>query len=184
MAFINWFKFGKDKNKKVKVTKLKAKSISAGEMASGDPAAAAQAIAQIVDQNNLPAKILMVQDGDYSQQVTSYALKMAQRLDCNIIALDVTDAPLQFSGDRQEYETNRFHEQAENNAKEFAKQAEAMGIVVEHMMEIDDQEKIIAHLSKQDSGIRYVLTKPEQEVVEANQQRVQVPVFDLNCSRL
>ncbi len=126
----------------------------------------------------------MVQDGVHSQQVTEYALKMAQRLDCEIIALDVTEAPLQFSGDRREYEIQRFHTQAEESAEAFKLQAEGMGIVVKHLMEIDDQEKIIAKLSEKDAGIRYVLTKPDQEVVEANEERIQVPVFDLNCSRL
>ena len=51
-------------------------------------------------------------------------------------------------------------------------------------MRIGDPEEIIAELSQQDAGIRYVLTKPEQDLAEANQERVQVPVFDLNCSRL
>lgn len=184
MSIIGWFKSGKKSNKNVSVKKLKEKSIDPGAVASGNPTAAAQAIAQMVDQKNLPSKILMVQDGDYSQHVTSYALKMAQRLDCEIIALDVTDAPLQFSGDRQEFEIQRFYERAEMSAKEFMSEADAMGIVAKHMMEVDDQEKVIAQLNKQDGGIRYVLTKPDQEVVEANEEHVQVPVFDLNCSRL
>ena len=184
MSFIDWFKLGMKSNKNVNVEKLKKEVVDPGAMASGNPSAAADAISQMVDQQNMPAKILMVQDGDYSQQVTDYALKMAQRLDCEIIALDVSEVPLQFSGDRQEYEIQRFYEQAEKSAKTFELQAEAMGIAVDHRMEIDDQEKVIAGLSKKDAGIRYVLTKPDHEVLSANEESVQVPVFDLNCSRL
>lgn len=184
MSFINWFKRGQNKNKNVNVAKIKEKSVHPGAVAAGNPTAAAQAVAQMVDQKNLSAKILMVQDGDYSQQVTDYALKMAQRLDCEIIALDVTDAPLRFSGDRQEYEIHRFMEQAKNGAEEFELQAKKMGIDMKHVIQIDDPEKVIAELSQKDAGIRYVLTKPDQDVVEANEENVQVPVFDLNCSRL
>jgi K+-sensing histidine kinase KdpD len=184
MSFIDWFKLGQNKNKDVKVVKVKEKSIAPGAMASGSPAAAAQAMAQMLDQKKMPAKILMVQDGIHSPQVTDYALKMAQRLDCEIIALDVTVAPLQFAGDKQEYEIQRFYEQAEKGAEAFELQAQAMGITVRHVMEVDDPEKIIAELSQKDAGIRYVLTKPDQEVLDANEERIQVPVFDLNCSRL
>jgi len=184
MAFVDWFRLGRNANKKVNVVKLKEESIAPGAMAAGGQVAAAQAIAQMVDQQNVPAKILMVQDGEYSQQVTDYALKMAQRLDCEIIALDVTDFPLQFSGDRQEYENNVFYDRAQMNAKQFIALADKMGVFVQHLMAIDDQENFIAKLSKDDAGIRYVLTKPDQEVVEANEEYIQVPVFDLNCSRL
>ena len=184
MAFFDWFKLGKEKNERVNVVKLKEESVAHGAMAAGSPSEAARAMARIVEQRNLPAKVLMVQDGIYSTKVTDYALKMAQRLDCEVWALDVTDAPLQFSGERKERETNRFFERAQKSAEAFSLQADAMGITTGHIMEIGDQEEIISRLSKQDAGIRYVLTKPEQGVVEAGQERAQVPVFDLNCSRL
>ncbi len=44
------------------------------------------------------------------QEIGTLCRKMAQRFDCEIIALDVTDGPLQFSGDRKERESNRFQE--------------------------------------------------------------------------
>ena len=55
---------------------------------------------------------------------------------------------------------------------------------MKHSMEIDDPEEAIARLSAEDAGIRYVLTKPDQESIRANQERPQVPVYDLSCSRL
>ena len=184
MSFLNWFKSGKGKNDSVNVVKIKKETVLPGTMASTSPAAAAQAMAAMVDQASSPTKILMVQDGNYLQKVTEYALKMAQRLDCDIIALDVTDAPLQFSGERKVRETNRFFERAEKSAESFSFQADAMGISTKHVMKIGNQESHIAELSKQDAGIRYVLTKPEQYSAEATDERTQIPVFDLNCSRL
>jgi len=184
MSFFDWLKSGKGESKNVNVVKLKEESIGHGAMAAGSLTAGAESLAQMVDRKNMPAKILMVQDGIYSQQVTDYALKMAQRLDCEIIGLDVTERPLKFSGDRRQYEIQRFQERAEKSAELFANQASSLGIIYRHMTEIEDEEKVIFELSKQDAGIRYVLTKPDQAVLEANEERVQVPVFDLNCSRL
>jgi hypothetical protein len=126
----------------------------------------------------------MVQDGDYLPQVTDYAVKMAQRLDCEIIALDVTNAPLLFSGERRERETERFFEKAAQGAAQFSLHAEGQGVKMKHVMEVADPEAVISKLSAEDAGIRYVLTKPDTASPRAKQEEAQVPVFDLNCSRL
>ncbi len=184
MGFANWFTFGMKKNKDVNVEKIKAKSVDMGAMAAGNPAEAAGALARMMDQKNAPTKVLMVQDGEYMQQVTDYAMKMAQRLDCEIIALDVTDRPLQFSGDRRTRETDRFMDMARNNGEIFTSLAQARGIKVEHIMDIGVPEEVIARVSAADAGIRYVLSKPEGEAARTDQERAHVPVFDLHCSRL
>ena len=155
-----------------------------GAMAAGSPSGAAEVLGKMLDQQNAPTKVLMVQDGEYMPQVTDYALKMAQRLDCEIIALDVTEKPLQFSGDRKARESDRFIEMARKNAEKFISQAVACGIKVEHIMDIDNPEEVIARVSASDAGIRYVLSKPEGETANAGQNRPHVPVFDLHCSRL
>jgi hypothetical protein len=172
------------KNKKVKVEKIKEQSVDMGAIAAGRPSEAAGALAKILDQKNAPTKVLMVQDGKYMQQVTDYAMKMAQHLDCEIIALDITDTPLQFSGDRKVRESNRFIEMARDNAEKFISMAQARGIKVKHIMDIGVPEEIIARVSAADAGVRYVLSKPEGETARANQERAHVPVFDLHCSRL
>ena len=184
MRFTDWFGLGIKKNKDVDIKKIKKQSVDMGAMAAGNTSAAAEALGRMVDQNNAPTKVLMVQDGEYMQQVTDYALKMAQRLDCEIIALDVTDKPLQFSGDRQQRESDRFIDMARQNAEQFTSQATAQGIKVEHIMDIAKPEEVVARVSAADAGIRYVLSKPEGETATADQQRPHVPVFDLHCSRL
>lgn len=184
MGFVDWMRLGKKRNEEVKVTKIKQQAVAIGEMAAGNQIAATAALGSLLAQKNATTKILMVQDGDYLPQVTDYAMKMAQRLDCEIVALDVTDAPLHFSGERKEREINRFHEKAHKNATRFAMQATAQGVSMKHLMEIGDAEEVIGRLSEEDAGIRYVLTKPDQESIRANQERAQVPVYDLNCSRL
>jgi hypothetical protein len=109
---------------------------------------------------------------------------MAERLDCEIIALDVTEKPLQFSGERYIRETDRFMDMAKKNAEIFTRLAKSKGIKVDHLMNVGIPEEVIAKVSTADAGIRYVLSKPEGETTRADQKRSHVPVFDLHCSRL
>jgi hypothetical protein len=184
MGFTDWFSLGMKKNTEVDVKKIKKQSVDMGAMAAGSPSAAAGTIAQMMDQKNAPTKVLMVQDGEYMSQVTDYALKMAQRLDCEIIALDVSEKPLQFTGERKRRESERFMELAKKNAEAFIAQATAHGIKVEHIMDIGVPEEVVARVSADDAGIRYVLSKPEADAVRSDQGRAHVPVYDLHCSRL
>lgn len=184
MGFTDWLRIAIQRNKEIDIKKIKKQNIDMGAMAAGSPSAAAGALAGMMDQKNAPTKILMVQDGEYMPQVTDYALKMAQRLDCEIIALDITEKPLQFSGDRKARESVRFIEMARQNAEKFTRQAMARGIKVEHIMDINNSEEVIARISAADAGIRYVLSKPEGETVINDRERPHVPVFDLHCSRL
>ena len=139
--------------------------------------------ATIVEQDTT-TKILTVQDGDHSSLLVDYAVKMAQKLDCEIIALDVTEEPLNFTGERREREIGRFQQRARRNAETLQLKAEAMGVKCRHVVEIGNQEQIIKALSKEDAGIRYVLLKPAQEFVNADRRQARVPVVDLNCSSL
>lgn len=184
MGFTDWFTLGMKKNKDVTVKKIKEKTVSMGAMAAGSPSQAAETLVRMMDQDNTPTKVLMIQDGEYLPQVTEYAMKMAQRLDCEIIALDITNRPLQFTGDRRARESDRFIDMARKNAEIFSTQAKALGIKVEHIMDIGEPEEVIARVSGADAGIRYVLSKPEQEATRTNEERAHVPVFDLRCSRL
>lgn len=181
MAFLDWLRARKSKNQDVKVVKVKEESIDMGAMAAGYPTGAAAAIKRMMDQKNGPTKILVVGNGCFSSKLSDYSLKMAQRLDCAIVALNVSDAPLQFTGERKETEINLFYERAEKNIEKYMEQADAMAVHVVHIMEVGDQEKAISELSAKDPGIRYVLTEPDHE---GDDGRVQIPVFDLACSRL
>ncbi len=184
MGFTDWFALGLKKNKQVNVKRIKEESVDMGVMAAGSLTSGADILARMVDQKNSPTKVLMVQDGEYATQVTDYAMKMAQRLDCEIIALDVTAKPLQFTGDRRTREVDRFMEMARMNAAKFIIQAMDCGVKVEHVMDVSDPQEAVARVSAADAGIRYVLTKQNEETVRVDQKRSHVPVVDLRCSRL
>lgn len=184
MKFTDWFALGLKTNKQVNVKRIKEESVDMGVMAAGSLTSGADILARMVDQRNSPTKVLMVQDGEYAAQITDYAMKMAQRLDCEIVALDVTAKPLQFSGDRRTREIDRFMEMARMNAAKFIMQAMDCGIKVEHVMDVSDPQEAIARVSAADAGIRYVLSKADEAAVRADRKHSHVPVVDLRCSRL
>lgn len=175
MGFSDWFPFGSKKINNI--------GIAEGTVKGPSPAVGANCLSTRLPQANAPTKVLIVQDGEYLKQVTDYALKIAGRLDCEIIALDVSEKPNHFSGERKALETEKFMDIARNNAETFTSQASALGIKVEHIMNIGVPEEIIASVSAGDAGIRYVLSKPEEES-QSEQEVSHVPVFDLHCSRL
>lgn len=184
MALFDWLKKNKSKNDQVKVTKVKEDSVQQGAMAAGNPTAAARTLSRMMDQKKSPTKILVVEEGSYSRPMINYALKMAQRLDCEIVALDVTAEPLQHTGERQEQQMARFFDTAERNVSSFLEEAGEMGIKIDHVMKIGERERVISELSAKDAGIRYVLSEPDPAMVAAAEGQVQIPVFDLACSRL
>lgn len=184
MNLRNLLLFGKRK-KNVQVKKInKLKSPDIGEVAAGNLSAVSNSISQMMEQQNMMTKILVVQDGRNSAVLEDYAVKMAHKLDCEIVALDVSNEPLLYDGERKQRECNRFLQRAEQNAKSIHIKADALGVKFKHVAKIGDQDETIKTLSQEDKCIRYVLTKPLQEQLGSNQNRARVPVFDLSCSRL
>jgi len=159
MPFYNWLKPGKDKD--VNVVKLPEEHIGIGEMAAGHPTGAAAAIKRMMEQKNGTAKILVVGDGRYSKKLRDYSLKLAQRLDCDIVALNVAESPLPFAGGKPGTEVGMFPEPQANNLGQFIEQSQAMGVNVKPVMQPGDREQVIAELSAQDPTIRYVVSEPD-----------------------
>lgn len=184
MGFTDWLGLEMKKNKEVSVEKVKTESIDMGAMAAGSPSEAATALSRMLAQRNSLAKVLVVQDGVYTVQVTEYAIKMAQRLDCEIIALDVSDKPLQFCGERKIRESDHFIETARKNGAQFVLQAKNKGVTAKHVMDIGKPEEIIARIRETDAGIRYILSRPKNLKVGRETDNDPVPIFSLRCVRI
>ena len=186
MNIKKFFSFGRSKSENgIKVKKVNRKSRVANmEMAAGNLSAASSDLERVMAQQNMTTKILAVQDGEHSTALIDYAVKMAQKLDCEIIALDVSAEPMSFSGERKEREISRFRQRAQRNAETIQLKADAVGVSCKHVVQVGNQEETIKKLSQNDKSIRYVLIKPAQEQTIANQKRPRVPVVDLNCSSL
>lgn len=186
MIMKSLFGFSRKKNKTgISVRKVnKQKSVNIGEMAAGNLTATAQSLSAAMDQQHPSIKILAVQDGVHSDVLTDYAVKMAHKLDCEIVALDVSEEPLSYQGERRKRETTRFFERAQRSADIIQMKAEAMGVKCAHIVQIGNEEEIIKALSQEDRSIRYVLSKPEQEQLGDQKRKARVQVFDLTASRL
>lgn len=186
MNMKNWLNFGRGKDRDpVQVLNVnKSESLVTDGASAGNSKAAVMTLSREMEEQNQSIKILAVQDGVHSQVLTDYAVKMAHKLDCEIVALDVSDEPLSFDGDRRQRETNRFYARANRSAETLQLKAEALGVKYRHIVRVGKQEEVIKALSSEDRSIRYVLTKPEQAQLENQQRRARVQVFDLNCSRL
>jgi len=186
MNMKSFFSFSRKKTKTgVLVEKVnKQESVNVGEMAAGNLTAAVQTLSMAMDQQHSSIKILAVQDGVHSEVLTEYAVKMAHKLDCEIVALDVSEEPLSYEGERRKRETARFLERAQRSADIIQLKAEAKGVKCKHIVQIGNEEETIKGLSMEDNSIRYVLTKPEQEQLEDQKRKARVQVFDLTASRL
>lgn len=181
MALYNWFKPHKNKNQDANVVKLPEEYIEFGEMASSHPSGAAASIKRMMDQKNAPPKILVVGEGRYSKKLRDYSLKMAQQLDCEIVAVNMSEPPLPFSGEGRGPEMGMYPGTPVNNMGQFIEQSQSMGVNVMPLMETGDQKKVIAELSAQDPTIRYVLTEADYEREE---DIGEIMVLDLGYSRL
>ena len=182
----NWLNFGrgKDRDPKQILNVNTSQSPTSRSVASGHLKAAGETLSREMEEQQQSIKILAVQDGVHSQVLTDYAVKMAHKLDCEIVALDVSDEPLDYDGERRQRETNRFYARANRSAETLQLKAEALGVKYRHIVRVGNQEEVIKALSTEDRSIRYVLTKPEQAQLDNQQRRARVQVFDLNCSRL
>jgi len=181
MSLFGWF--SKNKKDQVKVAKSKTGVLEAAAAAAAFAEAGEHETARsIITPTKQTRKILVIghEDG-FSERLSDYALDMAKRLDFELMALNVTSVPLALSGDRREAATAAFIEGAQHNGAELKEKAAAKGIVFSHRVEIAPQEEVVEKLHREDSGLRYVLTEPDPEVVQKQKDRVAIPVFDLGC---
>jgi hypothetical protein len=184
MSYPKWLKIIPKKDEDIHINKVKQESIDAGEMASGSPSAATEKLARIIEQRDAVAKILVVGDGLFSQKLSDYAIKMGQRLDCEIVALSIFDKHCRERRDPDESEKNHFIKRSELGAVSFADKAVGAGIKFYQLTKIGEREVIVDQVVKEIAGIRYVLTEPDDRIKEELSGRVQLPAINTPWSKL
>ncbi len=183
MSFLKWFNPRKGRNDDINVTKIPQKSIADGTMAAAGLSGAAEDLAHILKQRQASPQILVVGSENFSKNLVEYALKMGQRLDCQIIAVNTTSLPSSLNKEQYQKAREQFFTAATKAGVRLTELAESIGTSVKHCMEIGTEEEIIHELAAENPGIRYVLTEPEDNNI-ADQDTTQIPVFDLACSRI
>lgn len=152
-------------------------------------AAAAAAFAEVgehetarsmIDNTKGNRTILVIGREDrFSNALNDYALEMAKRLDFELLALNVTDAPLSLSAEKREAALSVFRESCTKNVSTMQERAKEIGVSLSNIIECGNQDEVVEKLHAHYPGMRYVLTEPDPEVVRGNEGQVAIPVFDL-----
>ena len=184
MSYPKWLKIIPKRDEDIQIDKVRQESIDAGEMAAGSPVEATEKLARIIEQRDATAKILVVGDGMFSKKLSDYAIKMGQCLVCEIVALSIFDKHCQENRDPGESEKAHFMKRSEFGAASFSDKAACSGIKFYQLTKIGEREVIMDQVVKEIAGIRYVLTEPDDRILEELDGRVQLPAIDTPWSKL
>lgn len=173
MALFNWFKKNK-KDKKVKVEEQKQTVFQDSAAAAAFAEAGEHATARaMIDKTKGDRNILVVASGAcFSEELFSYSIDMAKRLDFELLMLNVAD---------KKEEAARFQNECQLNYTALQKRAQKVGVLMNHRIEIGELDDVVHQLKTQFPGMRYVLTEPDPEMVQCAADSVTIPVFDLGC---
>lgn len=182
MALFGWFK-KKEKDSKVKVTErrkntLQDMAVAAAFAEAGEHEAARSMIAKSDEKRSILA---IGREDSFSEALTEYSLAMAKRLGFELVALNVTDAPLSLPAARREDAIEFFKQSSAKNISALKEQAEKDGVTFNHVIEIGDQDAAIDNLHAEYPGMRYVLTEPDPEVAKKSNGKADIPVFALGA---
>ncbi len=135
---------------------------------------------RILDAGALPCrKILVISAGtSFSDRVMDYAVKMAKRLNCPVMAANIYESShgiLDFLGDSNK---QAFSQTAEENISSFRRLAQDNGIEFEHTVRFGDSDQVVDQIYKEQGGnISYVITEPDPELVDSSGESATIPVF-------
>ena len=184
MACPRWLKIGQKKNEEIHVGKVEQESIDLGEMAAGSPSIASDKLGRIIEARTASVKILVVGDGSFSAKLSDYAIKMGQRLDCEIVALSVFDKHCQECRAAEDSEKSHFAKRSDLGAASFADKALIGGVKFDQLARIGDRQDVVDLVVKEIAGIRYVLSEPDDGLAEEESGRLQLPVIDTTGSKI
>ena len=182
MSLFNWFK---QKKKLFKVVKVSSKSSKLQDSAMAIAFAEAgehETARRIVEKKQEPVtrKILAVaREDNFSTSLIEYSLNMANKLNAELVALNVTRIPLSLHGNAKEEMSKIFHDNSTKNIENFTESAKNSGVMLTHLVEIGVPDDVVENIYTKHSGIQYVLTEPDPEVTKQSDGKVAIPVFNL-----
>jgi len=139
-----------------------------------------EAAGSMLNQAGKSRKILVVGSEDrFSSDLIDYAIDMAKRLEFELVALNVTDAPFALPKEKRDEAAGVFKESCRKNIATFQKKAEENGIAFSHLIEFGEQDDVIEKMHARSPGMRFVLTEPDPEVTRKAKGKVAIPVVDM-----
>jgi len=130
--------------------------------------------------DNEKKKILVVggEEG-FSKKLIHYAVGMAERMDYEIVALNVIPAGNRLFSLLNEKVRKELGERTEKEAEPFRKKAEEKNILFSHNVKFGDFDRSIKEVHREFKRISFVLTEPEH-VTERSPAKAGIPVFCLD----
>ena len=182
MALFGWLTKNKQ-NQDVQVEERKKSALQDAAAAVAFAEAGEHGTARsMIEKSVEPRKILVIgHEENFSEKLVDYSVSMAKRLGFEIVALNVTTAPLSMSAERAQDAISLFRRHSQENVSGLEKQAQDSGIGFSHLVEIGHQDEVVEKLHAKYPNMRYVLTEPDPEAAQKAQGRISIPVFDLGC---
>jgi hypothetical protein len=108
--------------------------------------------------DNESPKLLVVADNGLPPKTAEYALKVAVRLDLEIIVLFIDEESTWEDTAQHRSKVELFEAKVEKEAASFTSLAWKSSINVTTIVDVDDREAAISRISEQDEGIRFILS--------------------------
>lgn len=127
-------------------------------------------------------KILVIcKDNIFSKALMDYAIDMAGRLEYELVAVNVIEAPLFSSAEKRAEKVRLFQEECLPGINAFKAQAAESNVSFESLVELGSQDAVLGKIHNQFPGLRYVLSEPDAGTMQYESGKVTIPVFDLGC---
>jgi len=112
----------------------------------------------ISDMERESPKLLVVTGNKLNSQVVEYALKVAVRLDLEIVVLFVDEETFYSNEEQRRRAVERFNTEVKAEAAGFAGLAWKMEVKVTTIVDVSDRESAIAKAIEQETKIRFILS--------------------------
>ena len=125
-------------------------------------------------------KILVVggEDG-FSEKIIHYAISLAERMDHDIVALNVVPMGKKLFSFLQDKVKEEVHKRAEEAVEQFRLKALENDLQFNHSVKFGDFDRAVKDAHKENKRVSFVLAEPEQLAENSNPKRASIPVFCL-----
>jgi hypothetical protein len=159
--------FGLFKKKASRLTKRMEQVQEAVAFAEAGELESARRLLHEEATEELPGRLLVIgRESTFSSEVINYSLEMAKRMSYDILALNTTPLSSEtfkiFSSSHKQL-CRDFRALAQENVKEFRKEAERLSVPFVHVVKFIERDQAIEEINHEFKDIEFVVSDAEQE---------------------
>lgn len=159
--------FGLLKKKASRITKKMEQMQEAVAFAEAGELESARSLLHEEVTEEPPGRLLVIgRESTFSREVVDYSLEMAKRMSYDILALNTTPLSSEtfkiFSSSHKQL-CRDFRALAEENVKEFRKEAESLGVPFAHVVKFSERDQAVEEINHEFKDIEFVVSDAEQE---------------------